>query len=193
MHSQSQLQLFQLKFTYSELLAKLGNLCNRVLKYSYSNFDKKSPPVESNDLLIDEDIKKFFSVTHDYVKKYITALEGVKIKEGLKIANEIVEEGNKFFQDSKPWDLKKTNPERCGLVISAVINFLRVIGVVYEPYIPSFSAKLYEILNIKYDTGAEVFLKTLNENNSDYISTLIPKNHPINEPLPLFKESMIDF
>lgn len=96
----------------SELLAKLGNLCNRVLKFSYSKFEKKCPSVDVAAVLKDEEIKKFLKITHDYVQKYISLLEGVKIKEGLKLVIELSEEGNKFFQDLKPWDLFKTNPER---------------------------------------------------------------------------------
>jgi methionyl-tRNA synthetase len=96
----------------SELLAKLGNLCNRVLKFSYSKFDKKNPSVDTQNVLKDEDIAKFFKTTHDYVKKYTSTLEQVRIKEGLKLVIELSEEGNKFFQDLKPWDLFKSNPER---------------------------------------------------------------------------------
>lgn len=96
----------------SELLAKLGNLCNRVLKFCYSKYDKMTPAIILTNVLKDEDVHKFFKITHDYVTRYVSTLESVKIKEGLKLVIELSEEGNKFFQDLKPWDLFKTDPEK---------------------------------------------------------------------------------
>ena len=96
----------------SELLAKLGNLCNRVLKFCYSKYDKKTPTVEVSNVLKDSDIVKLFEITHGYIKKFTQTMESVKIKEGLKIVIELSEEGNKFFQDLKPWEIIKVNPEK---------------------------------------------------------------------------------
>ena len=72
-----------------------------------------------------------------------------------------------------------------------MLNFLRVLGCLAEPFLPSFSAKLYEILNVKYDNDSVVLLGTLNHKDSNFISSLIKPSHPINEPFPLFKESKL--
>jgi hypothetical protein len=72
-----------------------------------------------------------------------------------------------------------------------LVNFLRVLGCLAEPYLPSFSAKLYEIMNIKYDDENATLLKILNKNEFSYIASLVRPSQPINEPLPLFKESKL--
>lgn len=109
----------------SELLAKLGNLCNRVLKFCYTKYEKKTPSVDIALVMKDEDVQKLFNTTHDYVKKYVSTLDAVKIKEGLKLVIELSEEGNKFFQDIKPWDLIKTNPEKFIFIkIELLISYL---------------------------------------------------------------------
>ena len=58
-----------------------------------------------------------------------------------------------------------------------------------EPYLPGFSAKLYEIMNVKYDEENATLLKCLNQNDYSYIASLVRTSQEINEPLPLFKES----
>lgn len=67
---------------------------------------------------------------------------------------------------------------------------------------PSFSAKLYEIMNIKYDEEAAKFLQKVvvfDEKDKKYfipldkLVTLIPDSLTINEPLPLFKNSIYYF
>jgi len=72
-----------------------------------------------------------------------------------------------------------------------LINVIRVIGCLAEPYMPSFSAKLYEIMNIKYDEKSSVLLGEIVKNNFEFILTLVQPGHKLNEPLPLFKNSKI--
>jgi methionyl-tRNA synthetase len=43
-------------------------------------------------------------VIDERYKKYLQVLEGVEIKEGLRIAMEISHIGNKYLQDSKFWE-----------------------------------------------------------------------------------------
>jgi hypothetical protein len=61
---------------------------------------------------------------------------------------------------------------------------------------PAFSAKLYEIMNIKYDEvnasllGRLVSAKDGNfEISKEKILNLVESGHAINEPLPLFRKS----
>ena len=77
------------------------------------------------------------------------------------------------------------------MIIFALMNFLRVLGCLSEPFLPSFSAKLYEIMNVKYDDESVVLLGTLNQKDASFIASLIKPSNPINEPFPLFKESKL--
>lgn len=86
------------------------------------------------------------------------------------------------------------------------MRYVRILGCFAEPYMPSFSAKLYEILNIKYtDFGSTLigrihkFIKENQESGYKYLLEvdLIQEGQAINEPLPIFKkisdEEMIEF
>ena len=77
-------------------------------------------------------------------------MEQVKLKDSLKIAMDYSGECNKYLQDNKPWDLNKkedTKP-RCMQVINTALNALFALCVILEPFMPSFSAKVYEQMGI---------------------------------------------
>jgi methionyl-tRNA synthetase len=78
-----------------------------------------------------------------------------------------------------------------------LVNFCRFLGCLAEPYMPSFSAKLYEILRITYDEEQSTILKTIwsfieqnPENGHMFLLKLefLKEGHVINDPLPLFRK-----
>jgi methionyl-tRNA synthetase len=77
-------------------------------------------------------------------------MEKVKIKDGLKTAMNVSHLCNVYFQENKPWDLhKQGNIERCHQVVNVAMNTLFLLCKMLEPFIPSFSAKVYEQMDIK--------------------------------------------
>jgi len=83
------------------------------------------------------------------VKEYERDLEQVKIRDGLRIAMEFSGMCNTYFQTQKPWELAKTNKARCEQVLHTSVNMLYLLCALLEPYLPSFSAKVYEQMAIK--------------------------------------------
>lgn len=85
---------------------------------------------------------------------------------------EISSLGNKYLQDSRFWE--KENVEsgrysfyfnlRTKIVIGTVINFIRLVSLVFEPYMPSTSAKINYLLGVEKDERNPVLAKYLNEN-----------------------------
>ena len=73
-------------------------------------------------------------------------MEAVKLKDGLFTAMQYSSDCNGYFQQFKPWDLnkKEETKARCKQVISTALNALYGLCVILEPFIPSFSAKVYE-------------------------------------------------
>ena len=72
-------------------------------------------------------------------------------------------------------------------------NFLRLLGCLAEPYMPAFSAKLYEIMNVKYDEESLKYLYHVNQiiekQEDKFLLYLIKSGQVFNESLPLFKTS----
>ena len=81
---------------------------------------------------------------------------------------EISSLGNGFLQAAAPWNLLKKGSEhydieRAETVIYILCSLVRLIGALGEPFMPSFSAKLYEIMNIKYEGEQCTLLKTVTD------------------------------
>ncbi len=147
----------------NELLSNLGNFVNRVLKFSAKNFKLKTPKfIQSEDLYVDRD-RELLANTRKLISEYLNSLENVKIKDGLRIFMEISSLGNVYLQETEPWAIIKTKPERASNILFLMVNFVRLLGCLAEPYMPSFSAKLYELINSKYDENSTKLLKSFHE------------------------------
>jgi len=184
----------------NELLANLGNLVHRILAFTEKNFNGKIPKYHEEK--VDNVEKEFFNNTLDKFKAYIKAMKGAEIREGVKIFMEISSLGNGYLQVTQPWTLLKKNDEKYDLVKAETVfyilnSFLRFIGALAEPFMPSFSAKLYEIMNVKYEGDSLKLLGLINEfieKNPDDASfflvktKLVNEDQAINQPKPLFKE-----
>ena len=184
----------------NELLANLGNLVNRILVFTEKNFSGKVPKFHEEKL--DDIDKEFFNNTITKFKEYVKAMSWAEIREGVKLFMEISSLGNGYLQTTEPWTLLKKNDPKYDLVkaetIFYVLNaFLRFIGALAEPFMPSFSAKLYEIMNVKYEGDSLKMIGIINDfiekNPSDAIlflikTKLIEEGQTINKPKPLFKE-----
>ena len=184
----------------NELLANLGNLVNRVLVFTTKHFNGKVPKYHEDKIEATE--KEFLQNTMNKFKNYIKAMKNVEIREGIKIFMEISSLGNGYLQNTKPWDLMKKKDDKNILIKAETIiyilnSFLRLLGALAEPFMPSFSAKLYEIMNVKYEGNALKLLGLINTfietNSNDAIfflvkMKLIEEGQLINQAKPLFKE-----
>ena len=184
----------------NELLSNLGNLVNRILAFTEKNFKGKIPKFHEEK--VDDTTKEFFKNIIDKFKAYVKAMSGAQIREGCKIFMEISSLGNGYLQVSEPWNLLKENDEKYDLTKAETIfyilnNFLRFIGALAEPFMPSFSAKLYEIMNVKYEGDSLTLLGIVNDfieknpsdaNNFLVKVKLVEEGQAINQPKPLFKE-----
>ena len=129
-------------------------------------------------------------------------MKETEIKEGVKLFMEISSLGNGYLQVSQPWTLLKKNDPKYDVAkaesIFFILNaFLRFIGALAEPFMPSFSAKLYEIMNVKYEGDALKIIGIISEyiekNPDDEVgflrkTNLIQEGQAINKPKPLFRE-----
>jgi methionyl-tRNA synthetase len=82
-------------------------------------------------------------------------------------------------------------------VLNILSNIVRLLGVLAEPYMPSFSAKLYEIMNVKYNEENAILLNKIVKSNEgsleisqENILSLVKEGDQFNEPQPLFRKSI---
>ncbi len=78
--------------------------------------------------------------------------------------------------------------------MATICNFIRLVSLVFEPYMPSTSAKINFLLGCEKDERNSYFAKDLNENILNegdfdvYFYTLTSRSSGLREPVPLFKK-----
>lgn len=170
----------------NELLANLGNFSNRALKFTASAFGSVVPIYPDQVAAPDSE---FLNNLNAKIAAYMESMEAVRLKEGLKIAMEYSSLCNGYFQEFKPWDLNKKpeTQDRCKQVVNTALNALFVLCVLLEPFMPSFSAKVYEQLNIERTARHERLLFELSRDPTA-MRSLVPMGHTIGTPEPIFRE-----
>ncbi len=116
----------------NELVANLGNLVNRTLVFIANNFGGKIP--EKGELLPED--KVFVNAQKEIIREVDSALDSVRLKEGLQHILEFGKNANRYFQGNKPWVLVKEDKGRAGTVLYVLANQVRDIGVICSPYLP---------------------------------------------------------
>eukprot|EP01016_Furgasonia_blochmanni_P033944 TRINITY_DN3608_c0_g2_i5.p1 TRINITY_DN3608_c0_g2~~TRINITY_DN3608_c0_g2_i5.p1 ORF type:complete len:936 (+),score=230.30 TRINITY_DN3608_c0_g2_i5:105-2810(+) len=172
----------------NELLPNLGNLVQRSLKFTYTSFDQRVPSFEVSQLT--EEDRELLQSVYEAFTRYIHTLEKVEIKSGLKIAMEISGICNKYMQDEAPWEKAKKESKRSDVVLGILCNLLRLISAVFEPYMPSFSAKLNIFLGLEQRTEYDdkIFEELLKSTDPLQLVKLLKPNQKLNKPFPLFRE-----
>jgi methionyl-tRNA synthetase len=143
----------------NELVAIFGNFINRVVVLTHKYFEGKNPKLD----LSNEVDKKILNEIYSFPKKIGDLIEKYKFREAVNTLIDLARLGNKYLADEEPWKLIKTDQkDRVKTIMNISLQLCGVLSVVSEPFLPSTSSKLKNILNI-------------NENNWDSIS--------INNPL----------
>ena len=58
-------------------------------------------------------------------------------------------DANKYFNDSEPWSLKKTDPSRMETILYVVSEQIKNISILLNPIIPNATEKIFKLMNIK--------------------------------------------
>ena len=134
----------------SELLAKLGNFVNRVIKLVNSKIYNSTIPdyiKMHSDPIFDEGKKEI----NAHLTQYLIDLEAVNLRAGLKSAMEIAQAGNNFLQSNGFDNKLATNePEKAAAVTGIAINLILLCASVFAPYLPATSKSILEQLQAPF-------------------------------------------
>lgn len=130
----------------SELLAKLGNFVNRVIKLINSKIYNSVIP-DYRPSFADPIFEKAKTEVNRLLKQYLEELEAVNIKSGLLCAMHIVQAGNSFLQ-SNGFDnkLAANEPQKAAAVTGIAVNIIYLCASIFEPYLPATSKSILEQL-----------------------------------------------
>jgi methionyl-tRNA synthetase len=66
----------------------------------------------------------------------------------LHVVWSVVADANRYFASEQPWAKAKTDPQRQGTILYVTAEILRQVGVLAQPFMPTASAKLLDLLAV---------------------------------------------
>jgi methionyl-tRNA synthetase len=181
-----------------ELVATWGNLVNRVLAFTYKNWDGVLPdPGELRlaDLALLAEVEKGFETIAGQ-------MDAVKLRaalaEGIRLASEV----NRYLDTSAPWFEIKTDKAQAAKSVYTAIKAIDSIKIFLAPFLPFTCEKLHTYLGYKTplfgSTHVETVKDELGEHNvlrynrgnasGEWKASQLEPRRVLVQPQPLFKK-----
>ena len=122
-----------------ELIGNLSNLVNRTLTFVRRFY----PDNEIFASALDEGL---WGEVKSREAQIDALLERAEEREALRQILALSSLGNKIFQESEPWKLRTTDPERAKSLLKTLVYLIRDLGIMVEPYMPSTSRTILSFL-----------------------------------------------
>ena len=129
----------------SELVAILGNFVNRVVVLTGKYFGGMVPDAGNLEPIDTDALAEIASLK----EKMTELLDGFHFRDAQREAMNMARAGNKYLQETEPWKMWKTDPERVATVLHTALQIVANIAIAFEPFLPFMSEKLCSILGMK--------------------------------------------
>ena len=131
----------------NDLANNYGNLCQRVFSFIKKNCSNKIPQKK--------DLSKEDKALTDKLKNDINKLSALIDKQDLNnYIKKVIEysfDSNKYFNDSEPWSLKKTNTDKMNSILYSIVEQIKNISILLLPVIPISANKILDVINVSKD------------------------------------------
>jgi methionyl-tRNA synthetase len=163
-----------------ELVAAWGNLVNRVLTFTYRNFDGKvpepAPPGEADNALL--------AAVDAALEKTGEELEGCHFKAAIQSAMAAAREANRYLDEAEPWKTIKVDRQAAATSLYTALNAISGLKTMLQPFLPFTSDRVHAYLGFTNDVTRDSWRRQE-----------VPAGQSLVKPEPLFKklnESIID-
>ncbi len=157
-----------------ELVADLGNFINRAMVLTKKYFNSVVPQLGE----LTEIDKNIISEITKIRERVGDSLEKYRIREAQYFAMDLARLGNKYFADTEPWKLAKTDMERVKTILNISLQIVANLGILMEPFLPFSAKKIREM--VKFE----------GELNWDFIGKidLLKYDTQLDKPVLLFEQ-----
>lgn len=135
----------------SDLANDLGNLASRTTAMACQYFDGITP---SQGKLQDVD-KDLIKTAQNLYKKVQKHIDNLDVPKALDEIFALVQSANKYIDLTKPWVLIKEDKKRLQTVIYNLLETLRIIAVMLQPFLIDTTKKIFKSLGV--DDKAKTF------------------------------------
>jgi methionyl-tRNA synthetase len=126
----------------NELVATWGNLVNRVLTFTYKNYNGCVP--EGGQL--NEHGKALMQKADEAAQHWDTALAACHFKLAIQQAMALAQEANRYLDEQAPWKKIKEDKNAAGDSLYSAICVISRLKDLFYPFLPFTSQKVFEYL-----------------------------------------------
>ncbi len=155
-----------------ELVGTYGNFVHRVATFASKNFGS-IPPLGNLEPMDKEALQKIEETS----KEIAESLQQCSFKKGLRAAMNLAQYGNQYFDRNQPWNLLKTDKDRCGTVLHICLRLVKALAVFTEPYLPFSASHIWKML------GRQTKMERWQEATEE-----LQAGTTLETPAPLFKK-----
>ncbi len=127
----------------NELLANLGNLVNRTLKFIAQYQDNTV-----REAVLDEIALNFRTWIAEEAVTVGNELEACREKDALKRIMLMSQKANAYFQEQAPWKTRTEDPESCARAMYVLANTIKDLSILIGPFLPTTAARMREQLGL---------------------------------------------
>ena len=127
-----------------ELANDLGNLAQRTLSFIAKNAGGRIP---APGVLMPAD-QRLLEEARGLTPRVREAIDRLAFHEALEEIWKVVRAANAYIDHQAPWALRKTDPARMNTVLRVLLEAIRVIGFLLQPFMPDSMARLLDQLGV---------------------------------------------
>ncbi|WP_375446598.1 methionine--tRNA ligase [uncultured Fibrella sp.] len=133
----------------SELVGIFGNFVNRAVvlteKFNQGHVPAFSIPADEAQLAIDQALMDELAQYPDRIGQ---AIEQYRFREALGLLMDVARLGNKYFAETEPWKVVKTDPQRANTILNLALQVAANLAILCEPFLPFTAQKLHAQLGL---------------------------------------------
>lgn len=133
----------------ADLANVLGNFINRVLSFNHKYVGPEIPTI-NKDLMTEVDRNFINELDRSHVLA-TNALDEFSSKQALAHLMDFARVCNKYIDDKKPWDTRKTDMEVTKVTLYLAIRAINFFAITLFPFMPSKAQAIAKMLNLDLD------------------------------------------
>ena len=158
-----------------ELVATYGNLVNRVLSFTYRNFEGVIPtPGELNEA--DEAI---LQTSQRITQRVGESLALCHFRAAITQAFSLAQEANRYLDSKAPWLAIKNDRQDAATTLFVAIQVINCLKTILYPFLPFSSQSVHEFLGFEGPVSDESW-------DFGPIVSAVKAGNPLNRPSPLY-------
>jgi methionyl-tRNA synthetase len=126
----------------SDLVGKFANLASRSGPMLSKKLDGKMGVLDDEGRAL---VAKLVNAKDTIVSDY----EKLKYSAVVRTLTALADEANRYVELKRPWETIKTEPEETRVVLTTILNAMRVLTIYLKPILPVFAQKIEVFLNVE--------------------------------------------